>query len=66
MKLVTNNANRHYKLIRKVFAYRGGFRWIITDERTQGYGSVLAHGIKPRYMEARAEAQEKVKELAKV
>lgn len=63
MKLVTQSPHGHYKLIRRVFPYRGGFRWIITDERTQGYGSVLAHGMKPKYMEARAEAREKVKEL---
>jgi hypothetical protein len=58
MKIITHRPGeaQQFKLVRKVFPYRGAYRWIVTDETTQGYGMVLAHGRRRRYMEARREA----------
>lgn len=52
----------HFKLRRRVFRYRGAFRWIITDA-TQAYGTVIAHGVRSSTKEARREAGLKIIEI---
>lgn len=65
MKLITHkSATYAFKLRRRVFRYRGGFRWIVTDA-TQEFGTVLAHGEESSTAKARAQAGIKILELEK-
>ncbi len=51
-----------FKLRRRVFRYRGKFRWIVTDAM-QAHGVVIACGMGDSTREARAKAGLKIIEI---
>lgn len=53
-----------FKLRRRVFRYRGKFRWIVTDG-TQAHGTVMAYGIGKSTREARKQAGIKMIEISR-